>query len=42
MIERDAWLSRNSPDSRHDLRQWLATIGWSGALAVMLHDDTMQ
>jgi hypothetical protein len=24
-----------------NLLKWLAAIGWSGALVVMMHDDTM-
>jgi hypothetical protein len=38
-IERDAWLSRNSSDSRYDLL-WLAIIGWPGALVAM-HNHAM-
>jgi hypothetical protein len=39
MIERDTWLSRNRPDSRHDLL-WLVTIGWPGAFVAM-HNHAM-
>jgi hypothetical protein len=30
----------NRPWRRSDLLRWLATIGWSGVLVVMLHDGT--